>query len=155
MAAAYSLVGTAVNRLGKETMVVLESGTNGSGGTVRVKLQESDDNTNFTDVTDGAFALVTAYDDNATYELAYTGTKPYLRAVATVAGNACEFGVSIITSDPTTVEDTLLQSLIETAREYCEGFQNRAFVTQTWEPRGWIHSHLGSILISRCRRCNQ
>jgi uncharacterized phiE125 gp8 family phage protein len=29
--------------------------------------------------------------------------------------------------------DTLLTGLIKAAREYCENFQNRAFVTQTWE----------------------
>jgi len=32
-----------------------------------------------------------------------------------------------------TSEDTYLTSLITAAREYCEGFQNRAYVTQVWE----------------------
>jgi uncharacterized phiE125 gp8 family phage protein len=30
-------------------------------------------------------------------------------------------------------EDTLLEGLIKAAREYCEGYQNRAYITQTWE----------------------
>jgi hypothetical protein len=30
-------------------------------------------------------------------------------------------------------EDTLIAAYISAAREYCEGFQNRAYVTQTWE----------------------
>lgn len=30
-------------------------------------------------------------------------------------------------------EDTLITSLIKAAREYCEGFQNRAYITQTLE----------------------
>lgn len=30
-------------------------------------------------------------------------------------------------------EDALITSLILSAREYCESFQNRAYITQTWE----------------------
>lgn len=33
----------------------------------------------------------------------------------------------------TTTDDTLITTLITAAREYCEGFQNRAFVSQTYE----------------------
>lgn len=32
-----------------------------------------------------------------------------------------------------TDDDILIQSLITAAREYCEAFQNRAYITQTWE----------------------
>jgi uncharacterized phiE125 gp8 family phage protein len=31
------------------------------------------------------------------------------------------------------LEDTLLESLIKSAREFCEGFQHRSLITQTWE----------------------
>jgi uncharacterized phiE125 gp8 family phage protein len=30
-------------------------------------------------------------------------------------------------------EDALLLSMIEAARDYCESYQNRAYITQTWE----------------------
>jgi len=30
-------------------------------------------------------------------------------------------------------DDTLITALITAAREYCEGFQRRAYITQTWE----------------------
>lgn len=30
-------------------------------------------------------------------------------------------------------EDSLINGLITTAREYCESYQNRAYITQTWE----------------------
>ncbi|MDD4985870.1 MAG: head-tail connector protein [Dehalococcoidales bacterium] len=30
-------------------------------------------------------------------------------------------------------DDTLITALIKAAREYCEGFQRRAYITQTWE----------------------
>lgn len=32
-----------------------------------------------------------------------------------------------------TEEDVLIAGLIQAAREYCEGFQNRAYITQTWQ----------------------
>jgi uncharacterized phiE125 gp8 family phage protein len=131
--AAYALVGTAIDVLGYEAVVEFESGTNGAGGTVDVKLQDSDDNTTWTDVTSGAFTQVTTVNDNATFEKAYTGTKQYLRVVATVAGNSCEFGVSILVSNPTSIEDTLITAYIKAAREWCENFQNRSYITQTWE----------------------
>lgn len=134
VAAAYSLEGTAIDVLGYQVVVVLECGTNGSGGTIDVKLQHRDTLTDtWTDVVGGAFAQVTAANDNATYELDYTGGKKYLRAVSTVAGAACIFGVTIQKIQVYSAEDSLLTGLIQAAREYTEGFQNRALVTQTWE----------------------
>lgn len=133
IAASYSLEGTGVDVLGHSALVLLESGVNEAGGTINVKLQESDDNISYTDVVAGAFAQVTGTNDNATYELAYTGNKQYIRAVATVAVAPCEFGVSVIKDSPLSAEDTLLAGLIQAAREYAEGYQNRALITQTWE----------------------
>ena len=138
IAASYTLEGESASVLGKDAMVIFESGTNGTGGKVDVKLQESDGNSTFTDVTGGAFTQVTEANDNATYELAYTGSKAYLRAVATVAVADCSFGVSIITHEPVSTEDTLITSYIKAAREYCESFQNRSYISQTWEL--WLDS---------------
>jgi uncharacterized phiE125 gp8 family phage protein len=135
IAAAYSLKGTGVDVLGYPALVLLESGTNGTAGTMNVKIQESDTDVDadYEDWTGGSFSQVTTANDNTTYELSYTGTKQYIRVVATVAVAACEFGVSIVTEALTSEEDTLVEALITTAREWCEGFQNRAYVTQTWE----------------------
>ena len=133
IAAAYSLVGTGVDVLGYSALVLLEAGTNGAGGTVDVKIQESDDDTTYTDWTGGSFTQVTTANDNATYEKSYTGTKQYIRVVATVANASCEFGVSIIKDAPASAEDALLEALITTAREWCEGYQNRAYISQTRE----------------------
>jgi len=33
----------------------------------------------------------------------------------------------------TTAEDVLISSLIKAARQYCENYQRRAYITQTWE----------------------
>lgn len=133
VAASYTLQGTAIDVLGYQAIVQFEAGTCGAGGSVAVKLQHSDDKVTYTDVTSGSFTTVTTANDDATYEKAYTGGKRYLRAVATVANATCEFGVSVIKRDASAVEDNLLTALITTARQYCEGFQNRAYITQTWE----------------------
>jgi uncharacterized phiE125 gp8 family phage protein len=133
VAAAYSLVGTSVEVLGYDIVVQLVCGTNGAGGKVDVKLQHSDNGSAWTDVTGGAFTQVTEANDNATYEKAYTGGKRYLRAVATVTAATCDFGVDIIKGGSESVEDDYIKSLIKAAREYCQDFQNRAYITQTWE----------------------
>ncbi|MFA5376959.1 MAG: hypothetical protein WC455_14510 [Dehalococcoidia bacterium] len=134
IAAAYSLKGSTVEVLGKRVLVVLNSGTNGTGGTVDVKIQESDTTTDadFNDWTGGAFTRVTESNDNAIQEIEYTGTKRYVRAVATVAAAACVFGVNVQVEEATHAEDALLASLIVAAREWAETFTSRALITQTW-----------------------
>jgi len=134
-AAAYSLKGTGVDVLGKQTLVLFEWAGFGLGSTVDVKLQESDTDVdgNYVDVTSGGFTQVNTATANATFEKAYTGTKQYLRVVSTVTAATADFGVSIITSEPTSAEDTMIDTLIKTARRYCETILNRALITQTWD----------------------
>jgi hypothetical protein len=134
-AAAYSLKGAGVDVLGKQTLVLFEWAGFGLGSTVDVKLQESDTDVdgNYVDVTSGGFTQVNTATANANFEKAYTGTKQYLRVVSTVATATADFGVSIVTSEPTSAEDTLIDALITTARRYCEQIINRALITQTWD----------------------
>jgi uncharacterized phiE125 gp8 family phage protein len=132
VAASYSLEGSSITVLGYRVLVNLNAG-DCSAGTVDVKLQDSDDGSTWTDVTSGAFTQVDADNDNAIQEKEYTGVKQYLRAVATVGTGACEFSVDVIKDASTSVEDDLIESLITTAREDCESFQNRVYITQTWE----------------------
>jgi uncharacterized phiE125 gp8 family phage protein len=126
-------VGSAVEVLGYETVVVLNSGTNEAGGTVDCKIQESDDNSTWTDWNDGAFTQVTTANDNAIQEMAYTGTKQYIRTVAKVLVAACVFGTTIILREVTSVEDDLLSDLIETSRLEVENDTRRALITQVWD----------------------
>lgn len=136
VALAYSLIGATVDVLGYSVLAILTAGTCGGGGTVNVKLRESATGglpAMWTDVVGGAFTPVTPANHEKTYELAYSGSKRYLRAVATVDGVPCEFGVSFILRAPVSLEDTLLTGFITAARKYCEGYQNRAYITQTWE----------------------
>jgi len=133
IAADYSLVGDGVDVLGYSVLMMLVAGACGSGGSVDIKLQDSADDITYADVSGGAFDQVTEANDNAVYELAYAGGKKYVRAVATVAGAACAFGVVVLRSSPVSMEDDLLTGFIKAAREYSESYQNRAFITQTWE----------------------
>jgi uncharacterized phiE125 gp8 family phage protein len=126
-------VGTGVSVAGKIAEVILSSGTNGATGTNDTKIQESDDNTTWTDWTGGAFTQVTTANDNADYKKQYTGTKSYIRTASKVLLAACEFGTSILTNAATTAEDTLLTSIIQTSREIVEDQLRRAALTQTWD----------------------
>lgn len=130
-AADYGLEGTGVDVLNKRTLVRLNAG-DCSAGTVDVKIQESDDDSTYTDWTGGSFTQVDSDNDNAIQEKEYTGTKQYIRAVATVATGACSFGVSIEVESATHPEDTLLGNLITVARQHAENYTGRALITQTW-----------------------
>lgn len=136
IAAAYSLKGAGVDvSAAGDVLGVLDVGTCGTGGTVDAKLQESDTDVDadYKDVAAGAFTQVTEAGDNAVQKLEYDGSKRYVRVVATVAGAACEFGVTIVTSDPAAAEDALITRLIKVARRQCEKFQRRVYITQTWD----------------------
>ena len=125
--------GTAVDVLGKTALVYLEAGTNGATGTVDCKIQDSDDNVTFTDVTSGAFTRVTTANDNATYEKAYTGIKQYIRTVAKVLLAACEFGTAIVVDAATIADADLLTDLIQATRENVEDVTRRKLLTQTYD----------------------
>jgi uncharacterized phiE125 gp8 family phage protein len=126
-------VGASAYVYGYGAIVLLNSGTNGVGGTVDCKIQESDDGVTFTDWSDGAFTQVTEANDNAIQEIEYTGSKYYIRCVAQVLVAACVFGTTIVTISPTSSEDALLTDLIQAAREQVEDITRRALLTQTWD----------------------
>lgn len=132
----YGLLGASTDVLGYQAVVVLDSGTNAAPGTADVKIQESDDNTNWTDWTGGAFTQVTTANDNAIYKIAYTGAKQYIRVVAKVLLAACEFGVQVVKYASDTTEDAILTALITAARQQVEAITRRCLITQTWD--AWI-----------------
>ena len=130
---AYGLEGAGVEVLSVRALVLLEAGECGSGGTVDVKLQDSDDGIVYADVSGGAFSQVSEANDLTVYSKYYGAGRRYVRGAATVAGAACEFSVTVVKNAPQGTEDLLLAAFITAAREYGEGFQNRAFITQSWE----------------------
>jgi len=97
--AAYSpqtISGSAVNVSGYTASVVLTAGTISNGGTLSVKIQESDSSTGpWSDVSGGTFTSVNKFNDNATYAIDYSGDKSYLRSVATLTGANGTFGVQV------------------------------------------------------------
>lgn len=203
-AAAYSLDGTAVEVLGYTAVIILSSGTNGTDGTVDIKIQECEtfggtyndwaglfnevmtlnvapggtgwvagdtitgatskktcvivtvlttttyvvkdrsgtftlgevlsNGTNTADqgTSNPIFNTLTEANDNATYKKAYTGTKRYIKTVATVAGATCDFGTSILVNSAVTAEDDDLTDLITEGRQTVENITRRALLTQTW-----------------------
>jgi uncharacterized phiE125 gp8 family phage protein len=135
MAAAYSLKGAGVSVLNQKALLLLEAGTCGAGASIAVKIQESDTDVDadYEDWTGGAFTTVTEANDNANYEKEYTGTKAYVRTVATVAVGTCSFGTTVVTRSPYSYEDSVLADFITAARIKCEEHQGRAYITQTWD----------------------
>ena len=128
-----TVTGTAVDVLGYTAMANLSAGVCGSGGSVSAKIQESDDSTTWNDWTGGTFTIVTEANDNAIQEIAYTGVKQYIRVIAAVSGTDCSFSADVLTKSGDTDEDTAIEFLITTAREYCENYTRRALATQTIE----------------------
>lgn len=98
--AAGTVNGAAIDRKGfEEALIVVNSGTNGTGGTADIKVQESDAaGSGFADVTGAAFTQITESNDNNVYvgRLNLIGRKRYIRVVATVATAACDLGVDVI-----------------------------------------------------------
>lgn len=123
--------GTAIDVSGEQTLICLNAGAVGTGGSVAAKIQESDDNTNWQDFTGGAFTTVTATNDNAIQEKDYTGLKQYIRVLAVVAGAACEFSADVITKSGDIPENEWFAERITTAREMCEDVTRRGLATQT------------------------
>lgn len=135
--------GDSADVLGYHTLVVVDSGTNQAGGTVDVKLQESENDAAWSDVSGGTFTQITDANDNAIYELEYTGDMQYLRAVAVIGVETCVFGVTITKQAATSQEDTLISTLIIAARQWLEAFTGRALISQTWDV--WFQSWPGPI----------
>ena len=131
--ASYGLTGSTVTTTVYNAVVNLNSGTLTAGASVDVKLQESEDAASWSDWSGSAFTQVTTANDVAIQEIEYTGGKPYLRAVATVAGSASDFSVTVILEDVENTEDDYLTTLIKTSRRQIEQLTNKAMITQTWD----------------------
>jgi hypothetical protein len=98
--AAGTVNGPAIDRRGfEEALVVVNSGANGTGGTVNIKVQESDvSDSGFADITGAAFVEITEANDETVYvgRLNLVGRKRYLRLVAVVATAACHLGAEVV-----------------------------------------------------------
>lgn len=123
--------GLSVDVLGYVATVELSIGTILVSGTLDVKVQESPDDVTWFDWY--SFTQVTPATDNQTLKTTYTGDNRYIRVVGVLAVANADYAANVILNQGYTAEDNYLTSLITAAREYCEDFQNRAYITQTWE----------------------
>lgn len=92
--------GTGVDTAGfDEALAIFDCGTITASGTLDVKIQESDNNSTFTDVSGAAFSQKTPSNDEAIYSgrIKCDGSrKRYLRAVAVQATAAALASVSFV-----------------------------------------------------------
>lgn len=123
--------GSYVDVLGYSATVELNVGTIATGGKLDVKIQESNDHSTWVDWY--AFTQVTPSTHQQTFKAAYTGDNRYIRVVAVLQTANADYAVNVILNQGYTAEDTYLASLITAARQYCEEYQNKAYITQVWE----------------------
>jgi len=132
--AGFTLFGSAVTMTADSALVMVDSGANGVGGTVDIKIQESDTGVGgWSDWADGAFDVINEANDNQIHEKEYTGGKDYIRLAGQVLTAACEFGGSIIQYTPTSDEDDLLDRINAGARRRVEGITGRQLESATWD----------------------
>lgn len=81
-----------------DILVVYSSGTHVTNGTCDVHIEESDDNSSFTDITGAVFTQVTDATDEATYiaSIRACSTKRYIRAYVVVATADVNAGVYFV-----------------------------------------------------------
>jgi uncharacterized phiE125 gp8 family phage protein len=97
---------------------------------VAATLQESDTDIDGDYQDYGPFDPITA---NSAIKLKYSGTRRYVRGVATVAGAPCEFVLAIVTESSIDSEDAAITRMIKAARRDCELYQGKVYITQTWD----------------------
>jgi uncharacterized phiE125 gp8 family phage protein len=122
--------GTGVSTTGASEVVgLLIVGT--LAGTVTANIEDSDDDATYYAVTGSTFAVVTAANDNAVYEKAYTGDKKYVRVVGLTCSAAGIYGAMIQLKNPESDEDSWIEDMIATTRQYAESISDRSFLTQS------------------------
>ena len=82
----------------KDALIILNSGETSGSGTLAVKVQASDDNATWVDITSAAFTSVTAANDQTVYvgRLSCERHARYLNIHATAATAASDFAVTVI-----------------------------------------------------------
>ena len=102
-----SVTGTGVDLQGFDSALVLIDVGAWTDGSHTPKLQESDDNSTFTDVAagdlDGSFTAITASGNGSqVYQVGYIGKKRYIRVYVTISGTTtgAVYGAAILKGVP-------------------------------------------------------
>lgn len=83
-----------INSGGRALKAILDNGTtSGTTPTLDVKIQDSDDNSVFADITGATFTQLTAAGNQ---EIHFRTNKRYVRAVATIAGTTPSFTFDVV-----------------------------------------------------------
>lgn len=106
--------GTSVDCLGyAEALIVLDVGLATATGSLAVKVQDSDDNSTFADITGATFTTVTVANDHNQYvgNILLKNKGRYVRIVGTLTTDNVTYGVSMILSkanvEPVTQTNTV------------------------------------------------
>jgi uncharacterized phiE125 gp8 family phage protein len=94
-------------------------------------VQESPDNATWVDWY--SFPEITPTNDDQTFKVQYTGDNVYIRVVGVLTLANADYAVNVILNQGYTAEDYRLSSILTAARIYCEEFQHKAYITQTFE----------------------
>jgi len=85
------------NYIGMAKVILASGAGGGTNPTLDVKLQESDDNSTFADITGAAFTQVTdAADSTQELHVNLDSTKRYIRAVSTITGTSPTFDCAVV-----------------------------------------------------------
>jgi len=123
--------GLSVDVTGYLPTVEVNAGTVVATGKLNIKIQHSTDNLVWVDWY--SFAEITPSNDEAVYKYQYTGDYQYIRVVGVLTLANATYSANIILDQGYASEDDYILSLITAARQYCERYQDRAYITQTWE----------------------
>lgn len=129
----FTNLGSSVNVLGfsGRILVQLDVGTMTAGGTLDVKVQESNNGSTWTDVY--TFSQVTTSNDAQIFEYNYTGAAQFVRAVASIGVASAPFSVNVLKDAASSPDDTYVSSLITVARQLVENEIRKSLLTQTWD----------------------
>jgi hypothetical protein len=129
----FTNLGSSVNVLGfsGRILIQLDVGTMTAGGTLDVKVQESNNGSTWTDVY--TFSQVTTSNDAQILEYNYTGAAQFVRAVASIGVASAPFSVNVLKDAASSPDDAYVSSLITVARQLVENEIRKSLLTQTWD----------------------
>ena len=124
-----TVTGNTVDVLGYVATIELNVGV--VTGALDFKIQESNDNATWDDWY--SFPQIISATDQQTITVQYVGDNKYIRVVGITTMANASYSANVILNQGYTSEDEYLSSLITAARQYCEDYQRKAYITQTWE----------------------